>query len=246
MRGCLLLLTLLAGCDQVFGLADRPDAAPGAADAPSEMAMPIQWVQPFAQHDTPTAGGTTTNFVAQAADAGDAVVLLVGCLTGQEPTGLAVTAPGWTFRQLGIISGTGTVWAAVVGAIAPDTNPVTVTVSWVTPNCQEIVQLGDEFMNTDPAGGLMTFDANALTSGTGDCTAMVTTRNPGDAIWGGCYSTANLTSISEGYTKGADTGGGEWSAYKITTDPAGTVETVTFGNPVNAYNVMGAVALKQR
>jgi len=54
-----------------------------------------------------------------------------------------------------------------------------------------------------------------------------TTAN-NDAIWAACFSSFSVTAIGAGYTKGADNGGGDWTEYKLTTDPAGTNEVAQF------------------
>jgi hypothetical protein len=53
-----------------------------------------------------------------------------------------------------------------------------------------------------------------------------------------------VTAVGAGFVKGADDRVGDWSAYKLTSDPAGTVERVQFTNSV-AY-VLSIVTLAPR
>jgi hypothetical protein len=95
--------------------------------------------------------------------------------------------------------------------------------------CNAITSLGDEFAAIAPFSAIRSDGMNAIT-GAGDCLGTVSTSHPDDAVWAACDSDSNVTATGPGDTKGADDGTGDWSEYKITTDPAGTVENVAFPN----------------
>lgn len=206
----------------------------------------IEWVNAFAQ-PRPMGTGPVDTFTATAQHTGDAVVLLVACDDGTMPTAVSVSAPGWSFDPLGPITGAPGMWAASFGAIAPDTVSALFTVSWEGSGCSSgRAELGDEFTNTDPAGGMVTFDMHTEAAGSGDAMALVTTGHANEAVWGACVSTGTITDVGVGYTQGADNSRGDWSEYRITPDAAGTREPVTFRNAsVNAY-VLTTVAIRPR
>ena len=55
----------------------------------------------------------------------------------------------------------------------------------------------------------------------------------------------DVTSTGAGFTKSADDGHGDWSEYKLTTDPAGTPEGVLFQTSTGMDDyVVTAVAIK--
>jgi hypothetical protein len=64
-------------------------------------------------------------------------------------------------------------------------------------------------------------------------------------VWAAAYSGMALTAVGSGYTKAADDGNGDWSEYKLTADPAGTTEPVTFSSPAQPW-LLGVVTLKPR
>jgi hypothetical protein len=234
-----LVALALAGCGRV-GFEPRL-----AADARGDVAAadPIAYVKPFAEHH-PGAGGTDS-FMVQASAAGDAVALQVACSDAIAPTSVLVTAGGWSITQLTPIVANGALYAASFGAIAPDTVATTLTIEWTGTTCGVGKSaLGDEFANADLAGGTITFDAVTTGTGTGNCSANLTIGNANDAVWGGCFVAASVSSIGPGYAKGADNGGGDWAEYKLTSDPAGTVEAITFVNST-AY-VLSGIAIKPR
>jgi hypothetical protein len=53
-----------------------------------------------------------------------------------------------------------------------------------------------------------------------------------------------LTGVGPGFTKTGDDQMGDWSEYKITSDPAGTQESATFDNTAGANFAITAVAIK--
>jgi hypothetical protein len=191
--------------------------------------------------------GSQDTFTANAQQRGNAVVLLVACAGTTMPSAVSVSAPGWTFELLGGIDGTGGEWAASFGAIAPDVSLTTFTVTWTGSNCERSkVELGDEFTNTDPTGGRVTFDNHTETHGSGAAMAALTTGNTNDAVWAACVSSDRLTGVGAGYTKGADNGNGDWSEYRITTDAAGTREQVMFANASANRFVLTVVTISPR
>ncbi len=183
--------------------------------------------------------GNSQSFTITPFATGDALIIMVGCAGSQAPSTVTLTAPGWTFTSLTPVTtnGGGQVSAASFGAIVPSTAPVTATVTFVSANCNRgKSMLADEFGNVDPAAP---FDAHAQTNGAGTCTTTVTTGAANEAVWGGCYAATSLSGPGAGYTMSASDGIGDYNEYKLTTDPAGTVETVNFSNP-NGYAMVAA------
>jgi hypothetical protein len=191
--------------------------------------------------------GSSYTFPLQAMNVGDAVVVHSGCnISTGTVTGYTLTASGWTFTHLTGIVAQGTLRGATLIAIAPNTASVIATGQWLGgASCVNWNLNSDEFTNSDPAGDTMTFEASTETGGNNDCTAIVTTAHDHDAIWAACTSSGALNGIGPGYTMGTNDTAGDRSEYKVTTDPAGTVETATFPNPGQSY-VMGMVAIKPR
>jgi len=187
-------------------------------------------------------------FTTHAIAAGDAIVFEVSCSTTlAAPTALSVSAPGWTFAQIGALSGSVAAqrYIASFGAIAPDTANVSITVTWTTASCDiGRTEIGDEFANADPTGGTVTFDGHTEATGTGNCQATVTTGHDRDAVWGACISAGAVSGVGPGFTKTGDDGTGNWSEYRLTTDPGGTAEAVTFTN-TTAY-ALAAMTIKPR
>jgi hypothetical protein len=235
-------LLAVAACGRV-GFASMPDGGSDGGGPPARIAH----VAPFVQRNGGV--GASESFTAQAHAAGDAIVIQVGCGSSAPPTGVAVSAPGWTFTQLHAITSStiSNENAATFGAIAPDTNSVTVAVSWQGSGACNISKndVGDEFAMTDPAGGSITFDAAMQTedSGTkGNCVGTVSTGHAGDAVWAACDSAASVQGVSAGFSKGADDGVGDFAEYRVTTDPAGAAEPIEIGNSVGY--VLSMVTIK--
>ena len=235
-----LLCASLAACGRV-GFSNRVgdlDATHTTTADGSPLA--IAYVQPFAQRHP---GSTTIDtFPAQAVAASDAIVMQVSCAGSGTPSAVSVTAAGWTFTQLGGITGTvaNGLWSATLVAFAPDTAMTAVSVSWTVSDCNVgKAELADEFANVDSTIG---FDAYVVVAGMGNCTGDVTTVHADDAMWGACFSSTSLLDVGAGYTKGADDLGGDWAEYKLTTDPANDDELVTFPNAAVPY-VLSIVAL---
>jgi hypothetical protein len=218
--------------------------ARGARDATVDVAAAaISWVGPFAERHPGVL--QTDTFTAQATATGDAIVLLVACYSGTEPSSVSVTAPGWSFAPISALVGANSLWIQTLGAIAPDTTAVTVTVTWPL-TCNGTGEFGDELANADPAGGAVTFDAHAESTGTGDCTLAITTRDDDAAVWAGCFTLTALTAPGPGFTKTADDQGGDWAELDVTTSPAGTQVPVAYQNDPAATYTFGAVTIKPR
>jgi hypothetical protein len=234
---------VVAACGRV-GFDPVGDAARDASTGPA-----LRWVGPFVQHVFHSPTTNVDTFTAQAQAAGDAVALHVECdSTTLAATGVTVTGPpGWSFRQLGTLVTAGGEYATSFGAIAPDTTPATFTITWTIALCDyAMVELGDELANNAAGGSALTFDAHVETSGVGDCVAAITTAQADEAIWAACTSTSVVSDVGTGFTKGADDTAGDWSEYRITTDPALTVEPVAFHNDPMASYVLTALAIRPR
>ena len=186
--------------------------------------------------------GNSQSFTITPVAAGDALLIMVGCAGSQTPTSVTLTAPGWTFTPLTPVTteGPAQVSAASFGAIVPSAAPVSATVTWVSANCNRgKSMLADEFGNVDPTGGTTTFDAHAQATGGGNCTTTITTASANEGIWGGCYVGTSATGPGAGYTMSASDGIGDFNEYKLTTDAAGTMETVDMANP-NGFVIVAA------
>jgi hypothetical protein len=244
MRGTAIALPwLVAACGRLQ-FERHSDAVAGSGSDGRPPVSHIAYTGVFVQRNV--AAGSTDSFIAQARAAGDAVVIQVACSGPEVPTGVSVSATGWMFQQLGPITiSPSTERAATMYAVSPDTAPTTITVTWTGSPCSgHNTELGDEFSPMTPAVAITLDGVNAI-GGTGDCAGSVTTSQSMDAVWGACLSHGALVSVGAGFTKGADDGLGDWSEYAITSDPAGTVENVSFGNGSQQY-VLSMVTLKSQ
>jgi hypothetical protein len=185
---------------------------------------------------------TTATFPLVAIAAGDVLLLHTACDNAVVATAATVSAPGWTFVQVGSVMGTAPKWGALFGATVPNTTPVTITITW-NVTCVVIDGIADEFANADPTPP---YDAYSVASGTGNPQGNVQTNSANDLIWAACSSGGTLVGVGAGYTKAADDTHDDWSEYKLTTDPAGTVETATFTAAPAGMFVITTVALKPR
>ena len=233
-------LATVAACGRV-GFSAQADGGADAVAATDGPAAKIAWMGSFAQ----IGAATVASFQFTPHAAGNALVLHVECNYPTAPT-VTVSSPTVTFVPLSALFGSTTtnLWAASYGAIATGEVSTQVNLTW-SVICGAQVVLGDEFANTDPTGGAVTFDNHAeAQASTGDCTGTAVTRNADDAVWAACTAGADITGVSAGYTKAGDDAAGDWSAYKVTTDPAGTAETPTFTGA--AGYVLTLVTIKPR
>ena len=216
---------LCGSCGRVASSGSTGDAAIDApADAAPDSPPRVVYVGPFVGRST-KATGTADTFSAQAHAAGDTVVLVTGCSTTVTPTRVSVTAPGWSFTQLGGIANN----TAMFAATAPDALSTTLTITWDV-SCSGRNHIGDEFAPAAVHGGAVVADGVAAVSGVGDCMGTVTTEHRGNAVWAACQSQFSVTAAGEGFTKGSDDKDGDWSEYKLTGDPTATVESVRLYN----------------
>jgi RHS repeat-associated protein len=195
--------------------------------------------------------GLTFTFTASANAANEAVVMGVNCVSNTAATAVSLTASGWTFTRLGSIGFSGSSSGAVFGAISPNTTSATFTVTWTgAGSCTFHREMGDEFAGTDTTGGTTTFDCGTTCSGgsnnahstNGSCSVNVTTGSANEAVWGVCWPSSSVTALGTGYSAGANDAQGDRAEYKLTTDAAGTLETVNFTS-TTTYNAV-AVTIK--
>ena len=230
------------GCGRVgFGTVSANNSADGAdasVDGDSSAPGAIAYVGPVAMQWLTM--GSSITFTLQAANAGDAVVLLFACSGSQMPTTGNLAGGAWSFSPLTAVYGSaGTqLWGQTFGAIAPDTTAVTITASWTAANCNRGISiLGDEL------SGTTTFDGDAeMTGAVGPVAGSIVTAHAGDAVWAAAYSGGMLNAVGTGFTKGADDANGDWSEYELTVDPAGTTEPVGFDSPAQPW-LLGVVTL---
>jgi len=237
----IVVLVGLAACGRV-GFQERLAGDSGresdaATDAHADglldgaLATTITYAGVFAtSHPGP---GPTDSFIAQAHAAGDVVVMQIGCgTTTTAPTGATVSALGWTFLALDSVQGTADLGTVQLVAIAPDTNPVTLSIAWSGSPCEiGTAVLADEFAGVFTAGGIgNVYSGGVQRSGIGTCSASFTTLVDAETIWAACFSRTAVSGIGPGYQQGANDGGGDMAEYKISTDPSVTMEDPTFGN----------------
>jgi hypothetical protein len=252
----IVALALLAACGRIgfaehTGASDAAGTADGARDSARDaigsdaaMMSTITHVGTFVVRH-PGAGSTDT-FSTQAGAAGDVIAMQLGCGSSTMPTGVTIAAAGWTFDQLHASEGVNPLWAARFVAIAPDTNTVTMAVTWTGSPCDIGTSvLSDEFAGVDTSGGVgMVATAGSQASGTGTCTSQITTVTANETVWAACFSSGGIIMPGPGYKLGAQNGGGDGAEYRITNDPAGTLETPTYLN--NGGYLLDVVTLRSR
>lgn len=239
-----LLMSCVTACGRI-AFDPLSDASRDGASGADSTTATVTYGKVIAERHT--LNGSTDMFAILPGQIGDVVLVHVACeVASGTPTGYTASAPGWTFTQLTSLANVSGVYATTLVAFVPTTAQTTVTTSWqggVT--CTSYSINADEFANVDPSAALV-FDAFTEVAGSGDCTATLTTAHDHDAIWAGCASTGSSLSGGPGYTMSTDDGFGDVTEYKLTTDPAGTVETATLINGPLKMFVMGMVAIKPR
>jgi hypothetical protein len=223
---------------------------PGVAGA---AAPHIAYVKPFVGQASGPGSVVTVDVKTGAMAVGNAIVMQVACTdSGAGPTAVSVTAPGWTFRELGDIThSSSTQYAVTFFANAHDLAPPSIMVTWTRNGsgsglCNVSTdELADEFTIADAAGGTITPDVWEATTGDRDCDGSVTTGPAAGAVWAACLSEGRLSNIDvdEHFSLGADDGQDDWSEYKIVSPPAGSVHA-WFENGNGTPNVLSIVALK--
>jgi hypothetical protein len=232
-----LAAVLLAACGRV-GFDGRLGGDASVADAPS---APPAWVGTVVARDL--VSGSSDSFAAQAHAANNVFLIYVSCVASPNASTFSVTAPGWTIMPLSaIVAPASGVWSAqLFGAIAPDTAPVTFSLGYGGVFCS-----GSSGIIADELTGVAVIDAAVQTIGVDDCIATLTTNRTGDLVWGTCFSATSLVGTGTGYTVGSNDNDGDLSEYRVTADPSGTLETVTFLNPPGEDFTLAAVALAPR
>jgi hypothetical protein len=130
-------------------------------------------------------------------------------------------------------------YATSVAAYAPDTQPVSVTATWNGTNCNtSLVILADEF-------GAAQLDGHVEAPGdaASGCMSTITTAHDRAVLWGACTTKGNVLAVGAGFTRGGEDGFNDWSEFKLTSDPAGTDELVSFDTD-GFPTVLTAVALQ--
>lgn len=208
---------------------------------PTSGGAPVRWASSFVTNMSPNVPDT---FSAQAKAVGDAVVIELYCGGLLAPPTLSVSAPGWSFTQIGGITGKAGFWAASTVAVAPDKSPAMFNVEAPT-DCGNsgIIALGDEFTDNNPSGGSTTFPAHDETFGYGDCATTLTVPDTGDAIWAGCMVDGAIPAPGVGYSDASKVNG-DRSEYMIATSPG--AQLVTFPHPGGLVFAITAVAIRQR
>jgi hypothetical protein len=225
--------------------ADASGASDGAVDGGSGSGA-IVYVGGLANHAL-TSATTSDSFTIKAQSTMDTIVLHIVCGGGNAlPTGASVTAPGWAFTQASNITTNTTIKLSTTSffALAPNTNPVTVTVSWAITNCKTgVSEVADEFARFPPGPLIVEARQQAVTTAT--CAdAMLATGRADETLWAACFAQSGaVTAVSGAFTRSAATPltGPHWAAYKVTTDPAGTSEPVSFTGGAGgfAYEAIG-------
>jgi hypothetical protein len=219
----------------------------GFACDPNGICSRIVHRQTFVQQAT--GSGSGESFPAQAQAAGDAIVMQVACTDGASPSDsvtVTVTAPKWTFTQLGKVEHSGsTQYAATFFAIAHDTATANFDVTWNGTGCSVSKdELADEFSIADAAGRKFTVDASSTTAGNGNCTRTVTAGPATGAVWAACLSEAKLANVMPpmGFTRSADDKNGDWAEYLIPSPP-GSISVFFQNNDSSTPYVLSIVAL---
>lgn len=197
----------------------------------------VAHVKDFANTQAGTTSWTFASFTP--GGTGDGVVVGMGCASSTSPT-LAITGTGWTFTQVGTTVGSLTAgWFALFKAYAPNTTAVTFAgTSSVTCNAFENILLG-EFSGVDGTNFIDVTPCQATaTSGSATCSVTPASSNDGLIF----LANDNVTTISGGYTLGADDLGGDRAEWKILAGGAGVAQTPSW-TASGAYTIFG-VALK--
>lgn len=201
----------------------------------------VAHVKDFVDTQVSTTSWNFANFTP--GNTGDAIVFAVGCASSSTPT-IAITGTGWTITAVtssaGATIGSNTAgFFALFKAYAPNTTAVALHgTSSVTCNNFVNILLG-EFSGADGTNFIDVTPCGATaTSGSATCTVTPTTANDGLIF----LANDNVSTISGGYTLGADDTTGDRAEWKILSGGAGAGQTPSW-TASGAYTVFG-VAIK--
>lgn len=189
---------------------------------------------------TSTAAGLSTTFSYTANATGDGVIFAISCADGGTPTGVSLTATGWTLTQVhGVTGSTSVGWMASYRAYAPNTSAATFTMTWTHSggNCANFFNwIIDEWAGMDATNFV---DASSSGNGSGTPSSSVTPVSNNTAILGVCNDTVTAVGNIAGSaaTKGGDDAGGDWSEYRIISGGAGASQAIGFTGS-GAWNML--------
>jgi hypothetical protein len=187
-------------------------------------------VSSFAAIDLPTAVPPYT-FTAAATNVGDLVVFQIACNGAPGPS--AISSPTWAVTGVGVRAASPVREVAVdtFAAVAPDTATTTFMVTF-NSSCQLTIYAA-EFANV---AGVSLASIDTVVNAFGTCTGSVTTVHASDTIWEAC-SGGTVSNPTPGYTLDSAT-----DQYRVTNDPAGSIETPTLGGASTALMTLMAIA----
>ena len=190
----------------------------------------------------------TKTFTFTATTTNDAVLILVGCSGSATETTISLSATGWTFTQVGSITGsTGSSgWAAAFKAYAPNTSAATITQTW-SNSCQTgaatfINDLIDEFSGMDGTNFVDVNNSATANSTTSCNNVSVTPSVDNDGLWAACND--NQTAAAAGWTKGADDTQSDIAVYKILSGGSGASQSPGFSSSTGTSYVTFLVGIK--
>lgn len=174
----------------------------------------------------PVATRTINSYVAGAA--GNLVMISVSCAAASAPSAVVLTGTGWTWTQLGSITGSATSgFMAVFWAFAPNTTSVTFTQTWTIASCGGFLNnLIDEFHGTNPTTPI---DNSILTTNTtGGCLGTITPVANNTMLWSACND--SVTAVGSGFTAGANDTQQDWAQYKQLSGGGGASQSIAFAS----------------
>ena len=191
-----------------------------ATDGSDAPLVPPRWLESFVQMSW--SAGSNPHVPVQASAAGDLLVLQLSCdnSTPNTATGATFPAPaGWTWTQATPVHIAGVEAGQAFYAIAPDTQPTSLDVTWHGTGCNNgTTALGDEFAN-------VVFESAVAVASVGDPQKTVVTGHDNDVVWAAAAMQDSVSLIPP-LEPGADNMAGDMAGYLITSDPAGSSESV--------------------
>jgi hypothetical protein len=85
----------------------------------------------------------------------------------------------------------------------------------------------------------------SVAAATPTCTTSVITVQPDQAVWAACTTNGTITGVPAGFTKAADDGHGDWSAYELKIPASGTAVPAPFTEDINGPYVIAEVGILQ-